>query len=67
MAVNKPSRKFEQLASDQGEPGLMAEFWYFLSHHKKWWMLPILLALLLLGVIAFLSGTAAAPFIYTLF
>lgn len=65
--MNEPGRRFEQITKEQTEPGLLVEFWYFLRHHKKWWMLPILLALLVLGAVALLSGTAAAPFIYTLF
>ena len=45
----------------------LAEFWLFLKHNKKWWLLPILIVLLLLGVLVLLGGTAIAPFIYTLF
>ena len=39
----------------------------FLSEHKKWWLLPIVITLLLFGAFVLLSGTAAGPFIYTLF
>lgn len=46
---------------------LLAEFWEFLKHNKKYWLLPILLVMLMMGVLIFLSGSAAAPFIYTLF
>ena len=45
----------------------MAEFWQFLKYNKKWWLLPILIVLLLFGVLVFLAGTSAAPFIYTIF
>jgi hypothetical protein len=48
-------------------PGLLAEFWEFISRNKKWWLLPIVVLLLLLAGLVFLSGTGAAPFIYTLF
>ena len=48
-------------------PGILAEFWDFLCHNKKWWLTPIILVLLLVGLLIFLRGTAAAPFIYTLF
>ncbi|MGD2175199.1 MAG: DUF5989 family protein [Candidatus Brocadiaceae bacterium] len=48
-------------------PGLLAEFWHFLKHNKKWWLLPILLAILLVGFLAVLGGTGVGPFIYTLF
>jgi len=47
--------------------GLASEFWFFLKHNKKWWMLPMLLVILLIGLLIFLGSTGAAPFIYTLF
>jgi hypothetical protein len=58
---------FEQQARTAGRTGMAAEFWYFLRTSKKWWLTPIVVVLLLFGVLVFLSGTAAAPFIYTLF
>ena len=54
-------------AAGQGRTGLVAEFWHFLKHNKKWWLLPILVIMLLVGALAVLGSTAAAPFIYTLF
>jgi hypothetical protein len=62
--TEKPESEFERIASD---PGFLAEFWDFLRHNKKWWLLPILIVLFLIGVLILLSGTAVAPFIYTLF
>ena len=53
--------------ADLEQPGLLREFWDFLRYNKKWWLLPILLTLVVLGVFVALSGTAFAPFIYTLF
>ena len=47
--------------------GLLAEFWEFLKSNKKWWLTPIILVLLLVGAMVVLGGSAAAPFIYTLF
>ena len=47
--------------------GLAAEFWEFLKTNKKWWLAPILISILGLGALVLMSGTAAAPFIYTLF
>jgi len=61
------AREFEKLAADETRPGLIAEFWDFLKDNKKWWLLPILLVLLVFGALVLLSGTAIAPFIYTLF
>jgi hypothetical protein len=46
---------------------VVGDFWYFLRSSKKWWMLPVLGLLFLFGALMLLSGTAAAPFIYTLF
>ena len=47
--------------------GVVGELWSFLRHNKKWWMTPIILVLLLLGVLVVLGGSGVAPFIYTLF
>jgi hypothetical protein len=54
-------------AASEPRENVLAEFWQFLRHNKKWWLLPIVLVLLLFGVLVILSGTGAAPFIYTLF
>ena len=47
--------------------GLVSEFIGFLKANKKWWLAPIIISILLLGLLVVLGGTAAAPFIYTLF
>ncbi len=48
--------------------GFFAEFWDFLKHNKKWWLIPILLMIVLVGVVALLaSNPAATPFIYPFF
>ncbi len=47
---------------------LLKDLWKFLKVRKKFWLAPIIIVLLLLGVlIVFGSGSAVAPFIYTLF
>jgi hypothetical protein len=47
---------------------LIKDIWGFLKARKKFWLLPIILTLLLFGVlIVMTSGSAIAPFIYTLF
>lgn len=62
-----PEDDFSQLA-DASQSGLVGEFVDFLLHNKSWWLTPIILVLLLIGVLAFLSsGSAVAPFIYTVF
>jgi hypothetical protein len=45
---------------------LAAEFWDFLKFNKKWWLLPILVVIALIGALVFL-GPTAGPFIYPLF
>ncbi|MEO5762405.1 MAG: DUF5989 family protein [Vicinamibacteria bacterium] len=48
--------------------GLVGELWAFMKVRKKWWLGPIVVMLVLLGLLIVLtSGTAVAPFIYTLF
>ena len=59
--------KFEDAARSEQRTGFVSEFLYFLRTSKKWWLIPIVVVLLLFGVLVFLSSTAAAPFIYTLF
>ena len=49
------------------QSGLVSEFIGFLKVNKKWWLAPIIISILLLGLLVVLGGTAAAPFIYTLF
>lgn len=46
----------------------LKDLWGFLKERKKFWLLPLIIILLLFGVlIVFTSGSAIAPFIYTLF
>jgi len=48
--------------------GVLKEFWEFLRVRKRYWLLPIVLVLVLLGaLLIFAQGSAVAPFIYTLF
>jgi len=47
---------------------LIRELWDFMKERKKFWLLPILVALMLLGsLIVLTQGSAVLPFIYTLF
>ena len=47
---------------------LVFEFWDFLKERKKFWLMPVVIFLVLLGTILVLSeGSALAPFVYTLF
>ena len=47
---------------------IISEFWDFLKTRKKWWLGPIVLIMMLMGLLIVLTeGSAIAPFIYTLF
>ena len=47
---------------------VMSEFWQFMRQNKKFWLAPIVLVLVLIGVLLAVAGSSAlAPFIYTLF
>lgn len=58
---------FEKEGQRKTRDGILTEVWGFLGTHKKWWLLPLVLVILGLGVLVLLAGTGAAPFIYTLF
>lgn len=46
----------------------LSDLWGFMKERKKFWLLPIITVLLIFGfLIVFTSGSAIAPFIYTLF
>lgn len=48
--------------------GFVAEFWQFLRVRKKWWLLPIVVVMAMVGaLLVFAQGSALAPFIYTIF
>ena len=47
---------------------LFKELWAFMKERKKWWLLPIIIVMTLVGaLLVFAQGSALAPFIYTIF
>lgn len=51
-----------------GKLSLANEIWLFLRQNKKYWLLPIIIVLLLMGaLLVFAQSSALAPFIYTIF
>jgi len=63
----------EKENKDNGFEGLdensniVSEFWSFLKENKKFWLIPIIAILLVMGLLILFGGTSAAPFIYALF
>ena len=48
-------------------PSFVRELVMFIKYNKKWYLIPIVVSILLLGILIALGSTGAAPFIYTLF
>jgi hypothetical protein len=47
---------------------LAGELWAFMKVRKKWWLLPIIVVMFMVGtLLIFAQGSALAPFIYTIF
>ncbi|MFO7810657.1 MAG: DUF5989 family protein [Candidatus Delongbacteria bacterium] len=47
---------------------ILKDLWMYMRERKKFWLAPVIIILLLLGaIIVFSAGSAAAPFIYTIF
>ncbi len=61
---NEKKTTFEQLAVSDNV-GIVREFIDFLINNKKWWLTPIILVLLLVGVMIALTSSGAAPFLYS--
>jgi hypothetical protein len=62
------SRFSRDTALMSGKLSILREFWGFLRVRKKWWLAPVVVLLLTLGLILVLTeGSALAPFIYSLF
>jgi hypothetical protein len=47
---------------------LFRELWAFMRERKKWWLMPVILVMVVVGaLLVFAQGSALAPFIYTIF
>ena len=64
--TNKGRDDFVRAAARR-QSGVVGELAGFLAHNKKWWLAPIIILLVIVGVFIILGATGAAPFIYTLF
>jgi hypothetical protein len=48
--------------------GLAGELWAYMRERKKWWLVPLIVSLMVIGgLLIFAQGSALAPFIYTIF
>lgn len=67
--AESPEQRAAQFAAaaQEEQPGIVSEFIEFLRESKAWWLTPIIIVLLLLGVLLWFAGSAVAPFIYTIF
>jgi hypothetical protein len=59
--------EFEKAAAEQNRVGLLSEIWGFMKENKKWWLLPLIVALVAFALLVLLGSSGLAPFIYTLF
>ncbi len=51
-----------------GKLSILGEFWQFVKQEKKYWLFPLVVVLVLLGiVIIFMQSSALAPFLYPFF
>ncbi|MEZ5276635.1 MAG: DUF5989 family protein [Opitutaceae bacterium] len=67
--MSQPERRESDFEAD-GPPrrrGLLRELAGFLRHNRKYWMAPLILLLLLVGLLILVAGSSIAPFIYPLF
>ena len=60
--MSKILKRFKSVVS------LLGEFWAFMRMQKKWWLAPLIVILILMGMLIILTeGSALAPFIYAIF
>ena len=64
--MSDEQNRFEDLAGE-APPSFVREVWDLVSSDKRWWLAPIVIAIVILGALVMLTGTGVAPFIYTLF
>jgi hypothetical protein len=64
--TNQAGKDFD-VEINASSPSFFAELFGFIKSHKKWWLTPIIIVVVVFGILVLLSATGAAPFIYTLF
>ena len=64
---HKPAPEDFAALAKGNRQGLFSEFFAFLKHNKKWWLLPLFILIGVLGVLVFMAGAGVGPFLYPLF
>ncbi|MCB9558002.1 MAG: hypothetical protein H6707_17950 [Deltaproteobacteria bacterium] len=64
--MSDSANEFEKQAA-QKRRGMLRELIGFIATNKRWWLIPLVVALVIASALVLLGGTGAAPFIYTLF
>jgi hypothetical protein len=67
--TDAPRPSPEEIARRAGErrPGMLADLWGWLRRTRKWWLAPLVLVLLLVGLLLVLGASPLGPFLYPLF
>lgn len=62
----KPTKEISRIVqeADEADVSLAADFVDFIKHNKKWWLVPLLLSLAVVGLLATVGGSALGPFVY---
>jgi hypothetical protein len=68
MSEQRPdeTQDFDKLARSARQ-SFIGEVWHLLTSDRRFWLAPIVIAIVILGVLVLLTSTGVAPFIYTLF
>lgn len=68
MTIDEPETGEDfATAARAGRRGIVGEFFYYVKLYRAWLVVPVILALAILGGFVALGGSGAAPFIYALF
>jgi hypothetical protein len=62
---SEKGQDFERHAKERSS-GILGEYWHFLRTSNKWYILPTIVLLLVLGLLVVLSASGLAPFIYAM-
>jgi hypothetical protein len=69
ISDNRPQSDSDRFAREAAGPArsILREMWDLLRLNKKWWLVPIVIVLLVVGTLSVLAASGLAPLIYTFF